>query len=207
MDRSFDFHKRKPKMKVEPGFLTGRKLYLREVRTADANEEYYNWLNDAEVSRFLETRYYPNSLERIRDFVQKRDGDPHEVFLAICHLDSHEHLGNIKLGPINWIHRSADISLVLGKKQFWGQGLATESIQLVTKYAFKKLNLHKLKAGFYKSNVGSQRAFQKVGFEEEGCLKKQLFSDGNYEDQVLMGFCRDAFEENVKATSNQDELT
>ena len=43
-------------------FLSGRRLYLREVRPEDANDNYYRWMSDPEVTRFLESRFFPNSL-------------------------------------------------------------------------------------------------------------------------------------------------
>src|SRR3954447_25913603 len=97
-------------------FLTGPRLCLREVRRSDVNENYYHWLNDPEVTRYLETRYVPRSLENIRAFVEHLDGNRDEVFLAICLKDGDRHIGNIKLGPINWVHRYSDISLLIGEK-------------------------------------------------------------------------------------------
>lgn len=174
-------------------FVEGTSVYLREVRESDVNENYYNWLNDPEINQFLETRYFPRSLDNIRGFVKNMDGNSNELFLAICDSATDKHIGNIKLGPINWTHRFAEISLLVGDKTYWGKGIATEAIRLVTELAFYRLNLHKVKAGCYAQNIGSRKAFEKVGFELEGVMKKQWIVNGEYQDQLYLGLCMEDY--------------
>jgi len=175
-------------------YIEGKRIYLREVRISDVNENYYDWLNDPEVNRYLETRYVPRSLQNIKEFVEKMGGNQDEIFLAICLKENDMHIGNIKLGPINWIHRFADISLLIGEKQCWGRGLATEAIKILSGFAFNILNLHKLRSGCYADNAGSARAFIKAGFIQEGTLKKQWQSNGRFQDELLFGLCHEDWE-------------
>jgi RimJ/RimL family protein N-acetyltransferase len=96
------------------------------------------------------------------------------------------HVGNIKLGNINWTHSYGDIGLIIGQKDYFGLGIATESISLVTEFAFRHLGLHKVWCGIYKPNIGSIKAFQKAGFEiyaEEPC--KCLF-EGKYVNCIYL---------------------
>ena len=155
-------------------FLEGERIYLREVRASDANENYYRWMNDPEVTQYLESRFYPNSLESLREYVASKTGDREEVFLAIVLKDGDRHIGNIKLGPINWIHRFADVGILIGEQDCWGKGYATEVIRLVMHYAFSVLNLHRLTAGCYSLNQGSAKSFQKAGFVVDG-VRRHLF--------------------------------
>src|SRR5262249_1908718 len=98
-------------MSASPHFLAGPRLYLGEVRHSDVNETYYRWMNDPEVTRYLESRFYPHSLEGLRAYVTSKLGDRDNIFLAIVLKDGDRHIGNIKLGPIHWMHRYADIGL------------------------------------------------------------------------------------------------
>ena len=168
-------------------FLTGEHLYLREVRLSDVNENYYRWLNDPEVTQYLEVRYVPHSLENIRAFVTAMDGKSDEIFMAICLRENDRHIGNIKLGPINAMHGCGDVSLLIGEKDCWGHGYATEAIRLCCRFAFAVRNLRKLNAGVYAANVGSKRAFEKAGFREEGRLRGQSMVAGRPMDHVLLG--------------------
>lgn len=176
-------------------FLLGARIYLREVRASDVNASYRSWLNDAEVNQYLETRFVPRSMENIAAYVRDLDGKSESVFLAICLKESGDHIGNIKVGPINWIHRFADVSLFIGDKSQWRRGLGSEAISLVTRFAFDELNLNRLQAGCYSSNLGSSRAFEKCGFRREGILRKKRFSKGTYEDELLFGLLREEWQE------------
>ena len=179
--------------KSPSGFLTSKRIYLREVRAGDVNDNYYRWLNDPEVTRFLEIRYTPHSLEDIRGFVAAMDGKKDEIFLAICLRENDRHIGNIKLGPINPIHRFGDISLLIGAKDCWGKGYATEAIVSMCRFAFAVLNLRKVNAGAYAANTGSIRAFEKAGFSQEGRMKGQYLAGGVAMDQILLGLCAEEF--------------
>ncbi len=158
--------------------LRGKRIYLRPVTLEDVTDRYRSWLNDPEVNRFLETRFYPQELEDIRRFVSTLGGKSDEPFFAICLNESGRHIGNIKLGPINPHHRSADVSLLIGEKDCWGRGYATEAIALISNHAIEDLHLNKLKAGCYALNEGSARAFEKCGWQREGLLRSQVFYAG-----------------------------
>lgn len=179
-------------------FLAGQRIYLREVRPSDVNENYYRWMNDPEVTRFLESRFYPNSMEGLRQYVTSRLGDRDNVFLAIVLKEGDRHIGNIKLGPINWIHRCGDIGIIIGEKDCWGRGYASEAIQLMVDYGFRTLNLNKITAGCYDLNQGSAKAFQKVGFVMEGVRARQFYFDGKYLDDLLMGIFREDYFKTAK---------
>ena len=171
-------------------FIKGKAIFLREVRLSDVNENYYRWLNDPEVTQYLETRYFPQPMEKIKEYVEITNSKSDQVFLAICINQNGQHIGNIKLGPLNWIHRLGEISLVIGEKEHWGKGYASEAIKLVSDYAFDIIGLHKVTAGTYSTNPGSVRAFEKAGFEMEGIWKRHYFSKGDYVDRVCLGKIR-----------------
>ncbi|MDZ4722678.1 MAG: GNAT family protein [candidate division Zixibacteria bacterium] len=178
---------------TETAICMGVRSYLREVRQSDVNDRYYRWMNDPEVSRYLETRFVAQSLENISKFVAHMDGKSDEPFFAICRRDTNEHIGNIKLGPINWRHRYADISLLIGEKNCWGKGYATEAIGMITQFGFETLNLNKLKAGCYVENEGSARSFEKCGYSREGLQKGQYLIDGKSTDGIILGLCAEDY--------------
>jgi len=148
--------------------LENETIYLRNVKVSDVNDRYYQWMNDCNVNQYLETRFVVQSKEKITEFVKSKDGDTNEIFLAICDKEHQLHIGNIKLGPINWYHRRAEISLLIGDKDYWGKGIATQAIQLISDFAIRQLNLNKLTAGAYKPNKASIKAFERCGFKIEG---------------------------------------
>lgn len=166
--------------------LEGLKIYLRPVKITDATEEYLHWLNSEEVNQFLESRFLDFTIKSIEEYIKKMTDDENTIFLAIIRKDINKHIGNIKLGPIHWNHRLGDIGIMIGDKNSWGKGYASEAIELLTNFAFNTLKLHKVTAGAYKNNMGSRKAFQNAGFHEEGIRQKHYFHKGKYIDLVLV---------------------
>mgnify|MGYP001613484527 CR=1 FL=1 len=124
--------------------LEGERLYLRPITIDDVNETYVEWLNDPEVNQFLENRFEVHTLASARAYLQKISQNSTNVFLVMVRKDTEAHIGNIKLGPIDLHHQYGSIGLLIGDKNSWGKGVATEAVQLLTQYAFDTLNLHKL---------------------------------------------------------------
>lgn len=168
-------------------FIEGERIYLREVRLSDVNENYYKWLNDDEITRYMEIRFFPQSIELIKEYVSSLSGSYESVFLAIIEKEREKHIGNIKIGPINWIHRFADVSLFIGDKEVWGKGYGTEAIRLSIEYAFNILNLHRLQAGICDMNTASIKVFEKAGFKKEATFRGKRFYKGRYIDEKIYG--------------------
>jgi ribosomal-protein-alanine N-acetyltransferase len=174
-------------------FLESSRIYFREVRLEDVDGAYYRWVNDHEVMLYLESRFHPTSKEQLRDYIILKSNDKCASFFAIVLKEGDRHIGNITLGPINWVHRLSDLGILIGEKEYWGHGYATEAFRLLAAYAFEGLNLHKLTAGCYGRNGASAKALTNAGFTIEGIRKNHLFIDGKYEDLVLLGLCQEEF--------------
>lgn len=171
-------------------------LYLRSLESTDINSNYLNWLNDPQVNRYLETRFLPQSIEALSAYWKTHSNDPSSPWFAICLASSSTHIGNIKIGPINWVHRRADISLFIGDSSCWGKGYASQVISCITEWAFSELNLEKLNAGIYSDNLPSLRAFQKCGFRLEGTLRDEVYCRGKRMNVNRVGITRNEWETN-----------
>ena len=174
-------------------FIIGEKLYLRGFERSDLEGEYFDWLNDREVTKFLDSGVFPNTVEKMEEYYRNIALSPNNAMLAIIDKESEKHIGNIKLGPINWVTRITPLGIMIGNKEFWGKGYGTEAIRLVLDYAFIRLNLYKVTAGVASINEGSVKAFEKAGFEIEGQAKSQFFLDGEYYDSLYLGITKEDF--------------
>ena len=158
---------------IDTESLVGEKITLRLLETSDCQKYYLDWLNDKDVNQYLETRWQEQSLEAIKDFVISIRESSHSYLFAI--IFNNKHVGNIKIGPIHPIYKYADISYFIGDKSAWGQGIATEAITLIIKFAFDVLGLYRLQAGAFEQNIGSQKALLKCGFKQEAIFRKKAF--------------------------------
>jgi ribosomal-protein-alanine N-acetyltransferase len=79
---------------------------------------------------------------------------------------------------------SAEIGYWLGE-EYWGRGIATEALLLVTDYAFTMRNLLRLFALPFLDNIGSTRVLEKAGYVREGVLRASSVKYGHPRDQAL----------------------
>lgn len=168
--------------------LVGKSIFLRALNSKDATSQYLFWLHDPDVIRFLEIRFSsPRTVEDLAQHINSANESEDSLLLGIFLLTNSRHIGNIKLGPINRFHSTADIGLLIGERAEWGKGHASAAIELLVDYAFTKLALAKLTAGCYEKNEGSRRAFLKAGFFEEGRRVAQYLVEGKRRDGIMLG--------------------
>lgn len=57
-------------------------------------------------------------------------------------------------------------------ENYWGQGFATEAVQLLTRFLFEQVNLNRIQAEVMLANENSKRVLLKNGFLKEGTLRQ-----------------------------------
>ena len=85
---------------------------------------------------------------------------------------------------------SDPLGIGIGDKTYWGQGYGREAVQLLVDYGFRHHNLHKVWLEVHGRNQRAIRAYRACGFVEEGRLRQHVWSDGAYDDLVIMGVLR-----------------
>jgi ribosomal-protein-alanine N-acetyltransferase len=166
--------------------IEGERIYLRRLRADDATERYRGWMNDPAINSYLESRFSEQSLDDLVAFVTTMRTDPLNLFTGIFLKADDRHIGNIKLGPINTHHARAEIGLLIGDRDCWGRGYATEAIAILTDFAFDRIGLRRVGAGAYADNEGSARAFEKAGYTREALFRDQWWHDGRFQDGVYL---------------------
>jgi RimJ/RimL family protein N-acetyltransferase len=141
-------------------------------------------LNDKEVCRDNSHATFPNTKEKTLAYVRSVGSDNTEVVLAIRWKKNDIHIGNISLQRINWVNRSAELAIVIGKKNYWGKGVGTEVYKLMIEYAFERLNLNRVSSGQTLQNIGMINVCRKCGMKEEGVARQTMFKEGRYLDTV-----------------------
>ena len=80
--------------------------------------------------------------------------------------------------------RSAEVGYWLGR-EFWGRGLATETVRALTDYAFATYDLARIYALVFAWNPASARVLEKTGFTLEARLRDAVTKDGETIDGLL----------------------
>ena len=149
-------------------------LKLLEIK--DYTPNYLVWMNNKEITLFTEQRHIKQTKKKILEFIKDKQKSKNEFLFGIFLNKKNKivHVGNIKLGPINFIHKTSEISYFIGDKKYWGINITSIAIKKILKIAKKRFRLKKITAGFYQDNIGSKKVLTKNGFSKEGELKKQL---------------------------------
>ena len=138
------------------------KLRLRRLSKGDINQTYLGWLNDAKVTKYMVTK--SSTLEQLNAFYWHVSNSYDNVIFAIIDNKTDKHIGNIKIGSIDWKGKTAAIGIMIGEKSYWNQGYGTQAIRMATDKATRFL-LHTVFAGIEDENIGSIKACKKVGYK------------------------------------------
>lgn len=91
--------------------------------------------------------------------------------------------GVIGLVPQSDVYRkTAEIGYWLGEP-FWGKGIMSEAVAMVTDYGLHKLGIMRIHAGIFEYNIGSMRVLEKCGYEKDGIFKKSIFKNDQIWDE------------------------
>ena len=178
-------------------YSTKIEIFLKELNVSDVSKNYVSWLNDYEIVKYTEQKYKKHTLKNVKSFVFEKRKSKSEFLYGIYlkknftnkvkKKNNQQHVGNIKLGVINFHHKYAYISYFVGDKRVWGKGIATKAIAAIIKIAAKKFKLKKLIAGAYAKNIGSIRVLEKNNFVKEAILKDKLLFQKKRHDHILYG--------------------
>ena len=164
--------------------LKGKNVFLRPPEYKD----WKAWSSLKEKNKFYlkpwEPLWSPSELERssfvkrVR-FFEKLALDDSAYSFLIFESKTKNLIGEIN---INNVQRSVVQSCSIG---YWiceekmGQGLMSEAINLIKKFIFDELDLHRLEAACLPVNKRSLRTLKNNGFAIEGLVRKYLKINGN----------------------------
>jgi [ribosomal protein S5]-alanine N-acetyltransferase len=165
--------------------ILGEKLFLRVMTNELVEDKYVNWMNDYEITKYTEQKFKSHNRKDVEDFVKSKFQSEDDLLFGIFY--DNLHIGNIKLGPINFNHMVSDISYFIGDRGAWGKGITTKVIGAVVRIAFDIVGLEKITAGVYENNSGSINVLENNGFVLEGIKRSQVFFEGKRMDIAFYG--------------------
>jgi len=172
--------------------IVTERLILRPPTLKDAEDIAAN-ANNIDVSRYLALVPYPYSVKDARDFIKlrrkKAKHNPYNFGITLKH--SGKLVGMIGFTGLDKFTAKTDVGYWLGRK-YWRQGIATEALEAIVKFAFLKLKLVRLQADVAIENKASANLLKKIGFKKEGLKRKggRAKSTGKWHDTYLFGLVR-----------------
>lgn len=126
---------------------------------------------------------HPYSLANAKTFLSDAIQRDPRTYFAVA--NEQEAIGSIGLMQGQDVHRfTAELGYWLAEP-FWGKGIMTNAVKVLSEYAFEELGIHRIFAEPYTTNIASARVLEKSGFVLEGVLHANVFKDGSILDQFL----------------------
>jgi [ribosomal protein S5]-alanine N-acetyltransferase len=165
-------------------FDDGGRIMLRPLREEDVDDTYLSWFQDTTVTEFLDAKRITRD-DAVQYMRHGRETRLHFMY-AVVAKDTGHHIGNVKIGPIQWSHLISDLVTVIGRREYWGKGYATEAIKLGNKIAFEVYGIRKLSGGIADGNVGSVKAYTSADWVIEGRLEGHHLINGEARDRIIV---------------------
>lgn len=180
-------------------YIEGQHCYIRTFQEQDAGKltelvsnnkifwSTYEPLHRADYYT-IDTQY-KKILESMHLMKSKR-----EFSFGIYSKNTHELIGHISLYAIKRLpYLSGFVGYSMDEKWI-GKGIASEALQLVLKFAFTEVKLHRVEAYVSPKNIASIKVLEKSGMLQEGLLRKLLFINGVWEDHYIYAILQEDYE-------------
>ena len=176
---------------LSTNLLKGDRVELVALEPERDSKLWAEWRQNSEFTRLLDdapaTLY---SRKANKEWMEKHLEDFLEFEFMIRPLDQTEPIGFVGLEGNIRFHQDAFIGIGLGNPANWGKGYGTESMNLILRYAFLELNLHRVSLNVFGYNERAIRSYQKNGFVIEGKAINAIERDSKFWDVYYMGILK-----------------
>lgn len=169
---------------IEPAALAGRLIRLRGLQPADASSLQRHADDEQVWQALFEGFPRPYTMADAQAWCHGGWRSRGETVWGITLHD--EVIGCIGLRrDAGWLRCNAETGYWLGRAH-WGQGFASEALQLVSDWAFAQIpELTRLYAPIFDWNLRSQSVARKAGFQPEGAMPLSAIKAGRVIGRVV----------------------
>ena len=167
-----------------------KRLTLKPLGLDFLSKTYLRWMQDIQVVMHMESGGEDYTFKMLEDYLIKIEKNK-IFFWAITLKNTNQHIGNIKIDPIDFRNLSGEYGIMIGDKSTWGKGYAKEASIEVINFCFNELSLRKINLGVISNNQKALSLYKSLGFIEEGRSKKHVLLHDTYTDLVRMALFND----------------
>jgi RimJ/RimL family protein N-acetyltransferase len=173
----------------------GASVRLRAIEPEDA-AAFHAWNQDSDTGRFLDFVWPPQSLASAKEWAQKTATQEVKDDQYACVIENltGELVGYINAHTVD--RRVGSFRYGVGvRAEYRGRGYAGAAILLFVRYFFEELRYQKVTATVYACNPASIRLHEKLGFQLEGRVRRVVYTQGHYFDELYYGMTCEEFAE------------
>ena len=157
--------------------IIGKKIILVPFKLKFVTNNYLRWMNDKKTTLYIEKAKQNTSLTDLYDFANKMIKSKNDFFFAITLKKNYRHIGNVRLGPVDFKLMKSNFGILIGEKNFRGTGIGTEVMNLIKDFSFNNLKLRQLIFFSVKDNLAATQLYIKTGFTLNKNIKKIMIKN------------------------------
>jgi len=177
-------------------YWIGERVRLRAVELKDIDSFFKAGFEaDTDLDRFADEIHFPQSKEKMKERLENgiKETPRNDEFQWIIEDEKGNPVGNINTFDCN--KRVGTFKYGIGlEKAYWGNGYAKEAITIVLRYYFRELRYQKVNAYIYSFNERSLKLHESLGFQEEGRLRRMVYTNGKFYDEIYYGMIYEEFD-------------
>lgn len=156
---------------------------LRPWHLKDAND-LVALANNKNIAQFMADVFpHPYTIENGKTFIAFANSNPNSKIFAII-LDE-KPIGSIGLHlQTDILRKNAEIGYWIGEP-YWGKGIASNAIKQIIEYGFQNMDIVRIFARIFGTNIASQKVVEKCGFILEGKYEKTLYKNDEFLDELI----------------------
>jgi RimJ/RimL family protein N-acetyltransferase len=172
----------------------GQLVRLRAIEPTDW-ELHYEWNQDSEITRNANLVWHPTSQASVKQQTEqaavKEYPEPDKIALIIETLDG-QPVGRISTHKCDPRSGTFIYGITL-RRQHHRQGYASDAMQILFRQFFLERRYQKVVAHVFSFNAGSIALHEKFGMQLEGRLRRMIYTQGQYFDDVIFGMTAEEF--------------
>jgi RimJ/RimL family protein N-acetyltransferase len=169
------------------------------------------WTQDSEFMRLMELKpvrpLAPSMVKKRYESLEKEIEEDKNLFYFTIRARADDRLlGKAMLEWIDWTNGNGFLRLGIGSGQDRHQGLGTQALELLLRFAFAELNLFRVTIVVPEYNQAALGLVRKFNFVEEVRRRQAILRDDHTWDLLVFGLLRSEWSEQVRENPLNDSL-
>ena len=171
-----------------PPSLVGEKLYLRPATASDIANTHHWYTLDQPERHCFEPQPLRSASDASESFKSGAKGAEQQTFVIVTRKQS-DPVGLIGYCHVNWLNRSAEMSVIIDPEEKQKDHLA-EASTLLCRHLFNYHGLNRVYVYLSELREDTIKQLKAAGFHEEGTLRQHHYFDGEFHDVTILSLLR-----------------
>lgn len=149
------------------------------VTTDEAILKYTRWINDEEIAHWIDKSYRVINFDDEKTWATTSNGEIRFSIYAETNSSNPILIGMCSL-TLSSCNTNATLGLIIGDKDYRHRGIGLTVVNMLTKYAFEELRVHRCHILMVEDNEKALKCYTKAGYTVCGTEHECFWYHGHY---------------------------